>query len=92
MKSKTTLFDNDNDDLDINDCDEWFFDLILIYLIFDEVIDLILSTAISATQNKLTLKHYFFAVLIIFRKSNITFRVFVQIFFIKDFKVFWLSN
>ena len=30
MKAETTLFDNDKNDLDINDCDERFFDLIFI--------------------------------------------------------------
>ena len=27
MKAKTTFFDNDKNDFDINDCDERFFDL-----------------------------------------------------------------
>ena len=30
MKAKTTFFDSDKNDLDINNCDERFFDLILI--------------------------------------------------------------
>ena len=30
IKAKTTFFDNDKNDLDINDCDERFFDLIFI--------------------------------------------------------------
>ena len=30
MKAKTTLFDSDKNDLNINDCDERFFDLILV--------------------------------------------------------------
>ena len=30
LKAKTTLFDSDKSDLDINDCDERFFDLIFI--------------------------------------------------------------
>ena len=30
MKAKTTLFDNDKNDLDINNCDERLFDLIFV--------------------------------------------------------------
>ena len=30
MKAKTTLFDSDKNDLNINDCDERFFDLIFV--------------------------------------------------------------
>ena len=30
MKAKTTFFDNDKSDHDINDCNERFFDLILV--------------------------------------------------------------
>ena len=92
IKAETTLFDNDKNDLDINDCDERFFDLIFVWLVFDEALNSVSTIAIFATQNKLISKHNFFAFLIIFKDSDIIFRVFVQIFFTNDFKIFRLNN
>ena len=92
MKAKTTFFDSDKNDFNINNCDERFFDLIFIWLVLDKALDLILIIAIFATQNELISKYNFFAFLIIFRNSDIIFKVFARIFFINDFEIFRLSN
>ena len=92
MKAKTTFFDSDKNDFNINNCDKRFFDLILVWLVLDEAFNLISTIAIFAAQNELISKHNFFAFLIIFRNSNIIFRIFVRIFFTNDFEVFWLNN
>ena len=92
IKAKTTLFDNDKSNFNINDCDEELFDLILVWLVFDKAFNLISTIAIFAIQNELILKHNFFAFLIIFRNSDIVFRIIVQIFFTNDLKIFRLSN
>ena len=76
MKAKTTFFDNDKSDLNINNYDERFFDLTFIWLIFDETFNSVSAAAIFATQNKLISKHNFFAFLIVFRNSDITFKMF----------------
>ena len=92
MKAKTTFFDSDKSNLNINDCDERFFDLIFVWLVFDEALDSVSAVTIFATQNELISKHNFFAFLIIFRNLNIIFRVFARIFFTNDLEVFRLSN
>ena len=92
MKAETTFFDNNKNDLDINNCNERLFDLIFVWLVFDEAFDSVSAVTIFATQNKLISKHNSFAFLIIFRNSDIIFRMFAQIFFTNDFKVFRLSN
>ena len=92
MKVKTTFFDSDKSDFNINDCDERLFDLIFIWLVFDKTFDLISAITIFAIQNELISKHNFFACLIIFKNLNIIFKIFVRIFFTNDFKVFRLSN
>ena len=92
MKAKTTFFDNDKSDLNINNCDERFFDLIFIWLVFDETFDSVSAITIFAIQNKLILKHNFFAFLINFRNLNIIFKVFARIFSTKNLKIFWLNN
>ena len=86
MKSKMTFFDRCKDDLDINDCDEWFFWLFLSLLIFKKEIELS-TTTLSAIQNDLISKHHFLIYLIAFKNSDIIFRMFVLIFFIKNFNV-----
>ena len=91
MKLKTTFFDRCKDNLDINDCNEWFFWLFLFLLAFEEKIKFS-TTTLSAIQNDLILKHHLSACLIAFRNSNIIFKVFVLIFFMKSLNVLWLNN
>ena len=92
MKAKTTLFDSDKDDLNINDCDEQLFDLILVWFVFDEALNSVSAVTIFAAQNELISKHNFFTFLIIFRNLNIVFRMFARIFFTNDLEIFRLSN
>ena len=91
MKLKTTFFDRCKDDLDINDCDEWFFWLFLSLLVFEKEIEFS-TTTLSAAQNDLILKHHFSICLIAFRNSNIIFKMFVLIFFIKNLDILLLNN
>ena len=91
MKLKTTFSDECNDDLDINDCDKWFFWLFISLLIFKEEIKL-LTTTLFIIQNNLISKHHFSTCLIAFRNSNIIFKMFVLIFFMKNLDVLRLNN
>ena len=91
MKSKTTFFDWCKNDLDINDCDEWFFWLFFSLLVFEEEIKLS-TTTLFIIQNDLILKHHLSTYLIAFRNSDIIFKMFVLIFFIKNLDVLRLNN
>ena len=91
MKSETIFFDRCKNDLDINDCDEWFFWLLLSLLVFKKEIKLS-ATTLSAAQNDLISKHHFLTCLIVFKNSDIIFRMFVLIFFIKNLDVLRLNN
>ena len=91
MKSEMIFFDRCKNDLDINDCDEWFFWLFLSLFIFEKEIEL-LTITFSAVQNDLILKHYFLTCLTAFKNSNIIFRMFVLIFFMKNLDVLRLNN
>ena len=91
IKLKTIFFDRCKNDLNINDCDEWFFWLFLSLLIFEEEIEFS-TTTFFAAQNNLILKHHFSICLIAFKNSNIIFKMFVLIFFMKNFDVLRLNN
>ena len=91
MKSETTFFNWCKNDLDINDCDEWFFWLFLSLFIFEKEIKF-LTTTFSAIQDNLILKYYFLICLITFRNLNIIFKIFVLIFFIKNFNILRVNN
>ena len=91
MKLKTTFLNECNDDFNINDCDEWFFWLFISLFIFEEKIELS-TTTLSIIQNDLILKFYFSTCLIAFRNSNIIFKMFVLIFFMKSLDVLRLNN
>ena len=91
IKSKTTFFDRYKDDLNINDCDEWFFWLFFSLFVFEKKIELSAIT-LSVIQNDLISKHHFSTCLIAFRNSNIIFKMFALIFFIKNLDVLRLNN
>ena len=91
MNLKMTFFDRCKNDLDINDCDKWFFWLLFSMFIFEKEIELS-TTTLFIIQNNLILKHYLLICLIAFRNSNIIFRMFVLIFFIKNLDVLRLNN
>ena len=91
MKSEATFFDRCKNDLDINDCDEWFFWFFFSLFIFKKEIKRSTTTS-SAVQNDLISKHHFLIYLIMFRNSNIIFKVFIWTFFMNDLDVLWLNN
>ena len=91
MKSKKIFSDRCKNDLDINDCDEWFFWFLFSLFAFEKEIERSATTS-SAIQNDLISKHYFSAYLIAFKNSDIIFKMFVLIFFINDFDVLRLNN
>ena len=91
MKLKTTFFNRCKNDLDINDCDEWFFWLFFSLFIFEKKIKLSTIT-LSVIQNDLILKHHFSTYLIAFRNLNIIFKIFILTFFMKNLDVLRLNN
>ena len=91
MKSKTIFFDRCKNDLDIDGCDEWLFWLFLSLLVFEEEIEFS-TTTLSAAQNNLISKHHFSTCLTAFRNSDIIFKVFALIFFMKNLDVLRLNN
>ena len=91
MKLKATFFNQYKDNFDINDCDEWLFWLFLSLFVFEEEIEFS-ATTLFAAQNDLILKHHFLIYLIVFRNSNIIFKMFILIFFMKNLNVLWLNN
>ena len=91
MKLKATFFNQCKGDFDINDCDEWFFWLFLSLFVFEEEIEFS-ATTLFAVQNDLISKHHFSTYLIVFRNSDIIFKMFALIFFMKNFDVLRLNN
>ena len=91
MKLKATFFNRCKDNFNINDCDEWLFWLSLSLFIFEKEIEFS-ATTLFAIQNNLISKHHFSTYLIAFRNSDIIFRMFALIFFMKSFDVLWLNN
>ena len=91
MKLKTIFFDRCKNDLNINDCDEWFFWLLLSLFVFEEKIEFSAIT-FFAIQNDLISKHHFLIYLIAFKNSDIIFKMFALIFFMKNLDVLRLNN
>ena len=91
MKSKAIFFDRCKSDLDISDCDEWFFWLSLSLLVFKKEIEFS-ATTLFATQNDLISKYHFSVCLIAFKNSNIIFKMFALIFFMKSLNILRLNN
>ena len=91
MNSKTTFFDRCKNNLDINDCNKWSFWLFFSLLVFEEKIELSTIT-FFVIQNDLISKYHFSIYLIAFRNSNIIFKIFVLIFFIKNFDILRLNS
>ena len=91
MKSETTFFDRCKNDFDINDCDEWSFWLFFSLFVFEKEIELS-TTTLSVIQNDLISKHHFSTYLTAFRNSNIIFKMFALIFFMKNLDVLRLNN
>ena len=91
MKLKTTFFDRCKNDLDINDCDEWFFWLFFSLFVFEKEIKLS-TTTLFIIQNDLISKYHLLTCLIAFKNSNIIFKMFILIFFMKNFDVLQLNN
>ena len=91
IKSKTTFFDRCKNNLNINDCDEWLFWLFFSLFVFEKKIELS-TTTFSVIQNDLILKYHLSICLIAFKNSDIIFKMFVLIFFIKNLNILRLNN
>ena len=91
MKSEATFSDRCKNNLDTDGCDEWFFWLFLSLFVFEKEIEFSAIT-FSAAQNDLISKHHFSTCLIAFRNSDIIFRMFALIFFMKNLDVLRLNN
>ena len=91
MKSEKTFFDRCKNDLDINDCDEWFFWFFFFLLVFEEEIGR-LTTTLFTIQNNMISKHHFSICLIAFKNLNIIFKMFALIFFMNNLDVLRLNN